>query len=248
MNRQATLVETPSHTDTSIITAADAALRYIATMHGAEVPLEPFSAAVTAKALASALYPYKTPHGREADSKMVTAISTAQQQAEPVAVSVPDAAIGKLRMLLAACNRIEEEAEELEGPDGLGMGIAMDYWHEFAEALTTARKALAASQHATPQLSAALADIAAERRRQIEAEGWTPEHDDEHEPRMLAAAGACYALHWLTEGNRPLLSIWPWDSSWWKPSADPRRNLVKAGALIAAEIERLDRAVQKGGA
>lgn len=80
--QQAELV---TKTDTSLITAADAALRHIAAMHGAEVPLEPFSAAVTAQALASALHPHKTPVGREADSKMVMAISTTQQQAEPVA-------------------------------------------------------------------------------------------------------------------------------------------------------------------
>lgn len=34
---------------------------------------------------------------------------------------------------------------------------------------------------------------------------------------------------------------WPWDEEWWKPSEDPVRNLVKAGALIAAEIDRLQR-------
>ena len=35
---------------------------------------------------------------------------------------------------------------------------------------------------------------------------------------------------------------WPhtWDASWWKPK-DRRRDLVRAGALIIAEIERLDR-------
>jgi hypothetical protein len=31
----------------------------------------------------------------------------------------------------------------------------------------------------------------------------------------------------------------PWDYKWWKPSKDPIKNLVKAGALIAAEIDRL---------
>jgi hypothetical protein len=35
--------------------------------------------------------------------------------------------------------------------------------------------------------------------------------------------------------------FWPWDQDWWKPSPDPIRNLVKAGALIAAEIDRLQR-------
>ena len=79
-------------------------------------------------------------------------------------------------------------------------------------------------------------DVQAERQRQISAEGWTPEHDDAHTKRELAAAATCYASVY------PLAaSYWPWDLEWWKPT-DHRRNLVKAGALILAEIERLDRA------
>lgn len=103
-------------------------------------------------------------------------------------------------------------------------------------------------QQAAP-LSAALADIAAERRRQIEAEGWTPEHDDAHSDGQMATAAACYAIsaHSPLRYKRIIMpSWWPWDSTWWKPSTT-RRDLVKAGALIAAEIERLDRAAQKGG-
>jgi len=34
---------------------------------------------------------------------------------------------------------------------------------------------------------------------------------------------------------------WPFSSEWWKPAQDPIRNLVKAGALIAAEIDHLQR-------
>jgi hypothetical protein len=81
----------------------------------------------------------------------------------------------------------------------------------------------------------ALTDIAAERVRQIEAEGWTPEHDDAHDVGELADAAACYAR------GEQMSSVWPWSDEWWKPS-DRRRNLIKAGALIVAEIERLDRA------
>jgi hypothetical protein len=89
-------------------------------------------------------------------------------------------------------------------------------------------------------VSNALKDIEAERRRQIEAEGWTPEHDDEHSSGELADAAACYAR------GRQMSSVWPWADEWWKPGTR-RRELVKAGALIVAEIERLDRA-QKGSA
>lgn len=85
--------------------------------------------------------------------------------------------------------------------------------------------------------------IAAERRRQVEAEGWTPEHDDEHANGELIRAAYCYARHVdvpYTEGTTPA-PLWPWHDDWWKPSEDPVRNLVKAGALIAAEIDRLQR-------
>ncbi len=93
-----------------------------------------------------------------------------------------------------------------------------------------------------------VAAIATERQRQIEQEGWTPEHDDEHRDDLaLPRAAACYALagtggngpFWITHLQTPQ-QVWPyrWE---WKPK-DRRSNLVRAGALIAAEIDRLDRA------
>lgn len=90
-------------------------------------------------------------------------------------------------------------------------------------------------------MNAAIEAIAAERQRQIEAEGWTPEHDDEHDEGDLAKAAACYAAGEEVRSTATGYALWPWDSDWWK-SSDRRRDLVKAGALIVAEIERLDRA------
>lgn len=94
----------------------------------------------------------------------------------------------------------------------------------------------------------ALDDIAAERRRQVEEEGWTTEHDDQHDRGELARAAACYAAgHTFDHDVYPAfqttvnMTAWPWSRDWWKPTT-PRRNLVKAAALIVAEIERLDRA------
>ena len=87
--------------------------------------------------------------------------------------------------------------------------------------------------------------IAAERQRQIEKEGWTPAHDNEHDEGDIALAAACYALPVAEnyveciEGMGPIM--WPWAYKWWKPK-DRRSDLVRAGALIAAEIDRLDRA------
>jgi len=89
--------------------------------------------------------------------------------------------------------------------------------------------------------------IAQERERQIEAEGWTQDHDDEHSSGQMVGGARAYAktaqmqVCGLVSSCNPPLS-WEWDEEWWKPSPDPIRNLVKAGALIAAEIDRLQRA------
>lgn len=82
--------------------------------------------------------------------------------------------------------------------------------------------------------------IAAERQRQIDQEDFSHEHDDCHDEGELARAAACYAFP-IIPGPHDLPIGWPtdWDADWWKPSDDPIRNLAKAGALIAAEIDRL---------
>lgn len=102
------------------------------------------------------------------------------------------------------------------------------------------------------RLPASILAIAAERQRQITVEGWTPEHDDEHALGEMAMAAASYAAA-VHERERvkehqiysslplPLPSLWPWDRDWWKPQ-DNRRDLIRAGALIAAELDRIDRA------
>jgi len=88
--------------------------------------------------------------------------------------------------------------------------------------------------------SAAARDVLAERRRQVEAEGWTPEHDDQHSNGEMARAASCYITN-KERRHLPTVPLkWPWSDAWWKPDGY-RRNLVKAGALILAEIERLDR-------
>lgn len=121
--------------------------------------------------------------------------------------------------------------------------------------------------------------IAEERQRQVEVEGWTAEHDAEHENYQLSAAAACYVaaniskrLESINRTNQsPLAEFkiydfgeldlmvnsgdrgdrrirkagwkngWPWERKWWKPSNEPIKNLIKAGALIAAEIDRLQK-------
>ncbi|MDB5851932.1 MAG: hypothetical protein JWP29_5684 [Rhodoferax sp.] len=105
----------------------------------------------------------------------------------------------------------------------------------------------------------ALDDIAIERQRQIAVEGFPPAHDDEeHAGGELAIAASAYALkaagvHDLVKtitGLRGWFWLphrWPLHDIMWKPRS-PRRDLVRAGALIVAEIERLDRAAMRRNA
>lgn len=96
-------------------------------------------------------------------------------------------------------------------------------------------------------LTKAASDVLAERARQISAEGWTPEHDDAHGAGEMARAAATYAQAAAEQASGwdgPFVrcpTSWPWSPEWWKPK-DCRRNLVRAAALLLAEIERLDRA------
>jgi hypothetical protein len=91
----------------------------------------------------------------------------------------------------------------------------------------------------------AMQAIHAERKRQIEVEGWTPEHDDRHDDGALLRAAVSYYWNYRDpdmivkrEDGAPM--SWPWDVHWWKPK-DPRRDLERAGALCLAERERLRR-------
>lgn len=92
--------------------------------------------------------------------------------------------------------------------------------------------------------------IALERVRQLAEEGWHADHDDEHCNFELLTAAACYiqnASRLKYHARRLPPADWPWDSEWWKPT-DRVRDLVKAGALIAAEIDRLVREAVKDNA
>lgn len=101
-------------------------------------------------------------------------------------------------------------------------------------------------------------DVIDERLRHRDVEGWTPEHDDAHDKGEMAMAAASYAIvaalsdsrranvsgNYSIENDGTLRYLWPWARAWWKPT-DRRRDLVKAGALILAEIERIDRAAKR---
>jgi hypothetical protein len=141
-----------------------------------------------------------------------------------------------------------------------------DYWRQRADQVATASRPFIVCEVAGPlesrprcgacdgcRLRAALADapapgreadgaalISTERQRQVEAEGWTPEHDDRLELGELVDAAIAYAR--LGRGADPAQARieWPWDGGF-KPATNAERDLVRAGALIAAEIDRLRR-------
>jgi hypothetical protein len=107
-------------------------------------------------------------------------------------------------------------------------------------------------QGATLMPSPGVSLIRTERMRQVSDEGMTAEHDDSQDGFELTRAASCYAEATRMIGLGSTVKIaaqinyagtgWPWDWEYWKVSPDVVRNLVKAGALIAAEIDRVLRA------
>ena len=152
---------------------------------------------------------------------------TAQRNAEFIALANPANVLALVEAL--------EKAQGMEA-----------HWKTHCRGITDHCEELQAriAQLESRTVTAADADVLAERKRQVTREGWTPEHDDQHVNFEMAIAGGLYAIsavdsHHKLRNSAP--SAWPWDRKWWKPDG-PRRDLVKAGALILAEIERLDRA------
>ncbi len=100
--------------------------------------------------------------------------------------------------------------------------------------------------------SKASLDVLKERARQIHQEQYSTAHDDKYKGNELVRAGAGYANHviaraWTYDESDPIRyqeeeapDFWPWCDDSWKPTS-PRQDLVKAAALLIAEIERIDR-------
>lgn len=88
--------------------------------------------------------------------------------------------------------------------------------------------------------------IKKERERQIHEEGWFPEHDDKHVNGELAIAACAYAMPLSCDYfAKEFFKLTGWDVDWFRcnyaNTDSVIRNLAKAGALIAAEIDRLNR-------
>jgi|GEM_PF-3694418 hypothetical protein len=90
--------------------------------------------------------------------------------------------------------------------------------------------------------------IAEERKRQVGEEGWTEAHDDQHEYGELAAAAEGYLASAISRADGQDITsppeAWPFDPSWWKPKGY-YHDLKRAAALIAAEMERVERLSEK---
>ncbi|KWK54027.1 hypothetical protein WT81_18630 [Burkholderia stagnalis] len=102
--------------------------------------------------------------------------------------------------------------------------------------------------HPQSELTAATRDVLSERHRQIEQEGRMPSDDDQYNAGQLSEAAVAYAL--ASAGWDLDTAAYYWPSSWagcWFKSTTPRRDLVKAAALIIADLERLDRVTAAQG-
>ncbi|WP_238738962.1 hypothetical protein [Pseudomonas putida] len=112
----------------------------------------------------------------------------------------------------------------------------------------TMRCDLNLAEGGTPDLNnarTAALRVLEERLRQIDGEGYTAERDDQYTRGQLADAAGAYAF-WAYTCNMDHYEVttippsWPWQPEHWKPT-NQRQMLVRAGALILAEIARLDR-------
>ncbi len=127
-------------------------------------------------------------------------------------------------------------------PDGTGM-------HWIPDAVLACSwncLAILAAQRAGSDADGAVLMVA-ERERQVTGERMAPEHDDRHDPGTLVDAGVAYARPHaaLTEPAKDSMAVdsggrvpdgWPWEAHWWKPKG-LRPDLVRAGALLAAELD-----------
>lgn len=136
---------------------------------------------------------------------------------------------------------VAQLGEQIQQPEGTAVPVEGQ-----VEKAAGSNPAVVHQPPALPQQEG-IALIQQEGRRQIESEHWTPAHDDEHIMGEMIGAAMTYAGHALGVvsneeiGGADSIEYWPWDQEWWKPSPDAIRNLVKAGALIAAEIDRIQR-------
>jgi hypothetical protein len=147
-------------------------------------------------------------------------------------------------------DRYHEVADELAARIAAITGVDIG---EHSSANCPWRNAIEAVEEYKPaqavDLGTGVKAIAAERERQLQAEGFTRDGDQQYRHGELARAATAYvqlaAMDLAAGGTRDHIAwhgpaaVWPWAPEWWKP-VDARRDLVRAGALIAAQIDLID--------
>lgn len=162
-------------------------------------------------------------------------------QTEPSRHSAPGFSVDATAML----DQIKKLAEEL---------IKLSAKAQVASPETPAAPAEPAVVKRRMLRSKAERDVIDERRRQVSAEGCSTKLDDVYQGSELALAAAWYATPPFTRFALDANDMSLWPISWLPTSFKPgnrRRELVKSGALIIAELERLDREAaqaKEGGA
>lgn len=107
---------------------------------------------------------------------------------------------------------------------------------------------IAAALSAAPELQVVIeaagevaAEVFVERLRQIVEEGHSAEQDDAYTDYQLPRAAVCYAIRGAGLPPHKATLYWPWSPATFKPAGDDR-DLIKAAALILAELQRRQRA------
>jgi hypothetical protein len=128
--------------------------------------------------------------------------------------------------------KLEEMLDECE-QTAVVYEIRAESSNKFRARVTALRAAIALAEER--QEMGVVAEVAAERAKQ-KRKGFTSEHDDFHDKgELVVSAGAYLSAH------SSIISYWPWSKHEFR-SEGKRKDLLKAAALIVAEIERMDRA------
>lgn len=129
----------PDLSDTICIDVSD--LQAIVKRH---MESQPISGVAAIREVIHELRTYHPPgdpyNGKHIHPGWARRLEKALHEATPVPL-IDNRVVGAFRMLLAACNRLWAEAEEIEGPDGLAQVASQQYWDKFVEARDKAQAA-----------------------------------------------------------------------------------------------------------
>ncbi|MCA8198915.1 hypothetical protein [Burkholderia vietnamiensis] len=197
-------------------------------------------------------------HPTRADSRskvLAAAIAAAHELVGDARGSIADAIVGYVKGFGDA---VRAEPGKSPGVDAVETVAVLKPIKMSYEDIATIRREFASARNChtvlirdeasapAASMTPAARDVLAERRRQVDVEGYTLCSDDGNRAGVMSAAAAAYALIGSGWSQAAALEFWPegWASEYWKP-AGTRRNLVKAAALLLAEIERIDRQAAK---